>query len=130
MSLLMGSSSVKYKPRLTLPADHVALGKRQEHAVDARIAVGAFDELLLMARRGDVIDHQPAAWHQAWHDDLIDLGVQFRRLDVGEAKSQRFSLIREVESIAVVDSDRTVRAGFGDVGARQGDFVLIEIHRR
>src|SRR5256885_7910278 len=49
-------------------SDDVALGKGQEHRVNARIALRALDELGLHARRSDVIDDEPAAGHEPRHD--------------------------------------------------------------
>jgi hypothetical protein len=54
----------------------------------SRIAVRALDELLLVARQAHVIDDEPTAGHQVWDNDLVDHGVQLRRLVVGEAKHQ------------------------------------------
>ena len=98
-----------------LPADEIALGKRQEHAVYSRIAVRAFQQLLLVAWRCYVVDDQPAPRHQAWHDQFINLGVIFRRFDIGKTKRQRLRPAGIVERVAVKDLDRTVGTGLGDV---------------
>ena len=50
-----------FSPVSALLADEIALGKRQEHAVDSRIIFGALQEVLLKARGSYVIYDEPTA---------------------------------------------------------------------
>ena len=112
-----------------LSADEISLLKGQEHRVYSCVTLRALQKLRLDARRGDVIDDQPTAWHQARHDQFVNLGIVFRRLDIGKTKRQRLRPAGIVEGVAVKHLDRTVRPGLGDVCPRQSDLLFIEINR-
>ena len=78
---------------LAFPAEEVALGKRQEYAVYSRIVRGSVQKFGLDAGRGNIVDDEPAAGHQARYYKFIDLSVVLRRFDVGKAKCQRVGSI-------------------------------------
>ncbi|MDH3443930.1 MAG: hypothetical protein OEN50_08415, partial [Deltaproteobacteria bacterium] len=100
------------------PADEIAFRKRQQDAVDARIAMRACQKILLVARGGDVINDNPTSGHEARDNYFINLGVQLRRFDVGEAKREIFATVGEVESVAMKDFDGTGGPGARNVLAR------------
>ena len=75
-------------PRLAsaLPADEIAFCKWQEYAVYSRIIFGTVQKLRLDAGGSYIIDDEPSTGHEARDRFLVNLGVELRRLKIGEAK--------------------------------------------
>ena len=88
-----------------LPADEIAFGKWQKHAVYAGITCRTLYDLGLVPWGSYVVDDEPSAGYEAGHYQLVDFAVEFRGVDIGKAKRELVETGRVFEGVAMKDLD-------------------------